>query len=217
MQANEYDLKYSSEDYFNNRKLINDIYVKSIIKKTGIAKNTCILDVGCGQGHFSYLFNKYGMRVLGIDLSKTGVHYAKQHYVGEGLSFAVCNAYAIPVSTKYDCVFLRSFSLYNTQNIDQIRDITKHLFGYLKKDGLFIFCYNVNYSKKKQSDKWRFHGLNDIKQYFSTYKNKKIYFTSKVDCLILGKFAFNKVFSYINIIASKIFGLGGEIVCIIKK
>lgn len=216
-ENDEYDLKYSQDDYFHNRKLINEIYVKSLVRKVGITKTASLLDVGCGQGHFSYLFKKYGMQVLGIDLSKSGISYAKERYQKNGLNFMVCDAFEIPVSTKFDYILCRGLSLYNTNNVQQIHNITEKLMNHLKKDGVFIFLYHSNFNKKKQSDSWRCHSLDEISQYFSDYNNKTIYFTSKVDCFLFGKFAFNNFFSNINSLASKILGLGGEIVCFIKK
>jgi len=216
MRNDEYNLKYSQDDYFDNRKWINEIYVKNIIRKSGLSRTSHLLDVGCGQGHFSYLFNKNGMSVLGVDLSVTGIRYARKRYERDGLSFMICDAFEIPVKTKFDCVFARSLSIYNTDNIKQIQTITKTLMEHIKADGLFIFCYNANFNKIK-SDVWRCHSLDQVKRFFSDYQNKEIYFSSKIDCLIFRKFAFNKVFSYINVFASRILGLGGEIVCIIKK
>ena len=89
MSISEYDIKYSKDDYFNNRKWINNVYVKTIISKANIPRSAYLLDVGCGQGHFSYLFNKHGIQVLGIDLSKTGIQFAKYHYEKKGLHFEV--------------------------------------------------------------------------------------------------------------------------------
>jgi SAM-dependent methyltransferase len=212
-----YNQMYSQDDYFNSRRWINKIYVKSLIRKSDIPRASRLLDVGCGQGHFSYLFSKHGMEVLGVDLSEEGILYAQKHYEMEGPHFMVCDAFAIPVSTKFDCVFARSLSLYNTDNVEQIRRITRILMEHLRKDGIFVFCYHANFNKKKQVDSFRCHTLEEIRQYFSDYQNKEIFFSSKVDCLVFGKLAFNKIFSYINVFASRILGLGGEIVCFIKK
>jgi 2-polyprenyl-3-methyl-5-hydroxy-6-metoxy-1,4-benzoquinol methylase len=217
MRKDGYNFSYSQDDYFNNRKRLNEIYVKSLIRKSGLINSSKVLDVGCGQGYFSYLFSIYGMNVLGIDLSETGINSARNNYVRNGLYFEVVNAFDLPESCKFDCVFTRSLSLYNTDNIDQIRNVTKHLMRHLKKHGVFIFCYNVNFNKKKQSVTWRPHTLDQIKLYFSEYREKEIYFCSKLDCLLFGRLAFNSLFSTINVAASSLLGLGGEIVCFIKN
>lgn len=212
-----YDSMYCKEDYFNNRKWINRIYVKNLIRKAGLPKKSTVLDVGCGQGHFSYLFNQNEMTVLGIDLCETGVLCAQKQYEGETLHFAVCDAFKLPASTEFDCIFTRSLSLYNTDCIEQIREITRRLMDHVTPDGLFIFSYNQNFSKKKKMDEWKVHSLRNMKLYFSEYQNRKIYFSSKADGLLFGKWAFNPLFSQINICASRYFGLGGEMVCFIKK
>lgn len=212
-----YDIKYSQDDYFNNRKWINDIYVKSLIRKSNIPMDSWILDVGCGQGYFSHLLNTCGMDVLGIDLSETGIRQALSHYKSNKLHFIVGDAFNAPVLIEFDCVFARALSLYNTDNVEQIRSITRILMEHVKPNGLFIFLYSTNFHSRKWSDTWRHHNLDDIMHFFSDYQDKLVYFSSKVDCLLFGKLAFNKVFSYMNMFASRIFGLGGELVCFIRK
>jgi 2-polyprenyl-3-methyl-5-hydroxy-6-metoxy-1,4-benzoquinol methylase len=217
MSSEPYDINYSQDDFFHNRKRINRTYVKNIIRKAGLLENSTVLDVGCGQGYFSHLFNRCGMDVLGIDLSETGIRYAQEHYGKDRLSFVVGDALEIPVSMKFDCVFTRSLSLYNTDRLEQIRSTTDKLMAHLKENGLFILTYNAIFSRKKQVESWRHHTLKDMRRYFSPYQNKAIYFSSKVDCLVFGRRAFNPVFSQINICASRCFKLGGEIVCFIRK
>ena len=139
-----------------------------------------------------------------------------RNYLGQQC-FEVYDLFKLPALFEFDYIFVRSLSLYNTKDIEQIQNTTETLMTHLKKNGLFIFCYNVNFNIKKQSDHWKFHNLDDINYYFSNYQSKVIYFSSKLDCILLGKFSFNKIFSYINMFASKLLGLGGEIVCFIKK
>jgi len=217
MLKDEYNLKYSQEDYFNNRRWINEIYVKNLIKRSGLQRGSRVLDAGCGQGHFSYLLHKCGMKVLGIDLSEAGIHSARKSYEREGMRFVVGDVFAIPVSTQFDGVFTRSLSLYNTDHIEQIQNITRKLMGHIKQNGCFIFCYNANFNLKKQQETWKNHTLDEVESFFIDYPDRVIYFTSKVDCLMFGSFAFNKVFTHINRLASKLLGWGGEIICFIRK
>jgi SAM-dependent methyltransferase len=210
-----YDSAYSHDDFFGNRKWINEVYVRKLFRKSGLPKASRLLDVGCGQGHFSFLFSKSVNLVLGIDLNKTGVRDANQLYGCEGLYFAVSDALAIP-GNQFDCVFARSLSLYNTLDVGRIRTVTKELMDRVQSGGLLIFSYNANFKKKKQKATWRVHTLREIRSYFAEYPSEA-YFTSKIDCLLFGRFGFNRGFSYLNMLASRLLGLGGEMVCFVRK
>ena len=52
-------------------------------------RGTCVLDAGCGNGRWSYGFEKLGCRVFGFDTSQSGVDYAR-HNVPTGC-FAVAD------------------------------------------------------------------------------------------------------------------------------
>lgn len=54
-------------------------------------KGASVLDVGCGQGFFSYLFRKHGMTVCGIDVSEVGIRAAQNAYGHLGISFVVAD------------------------------------------------------------------------------------------------------------------------------
>ena len=45
-----------------------------------VKKDEKAIDLGCGTGRLTYLIDKYQMDVLGIDLDKEMIHYAKQSY-----------------------------------------------------------------------------------------------------------------------------------------
>ena len=45
--------------------------VQLIIQTLNPSKNAKILDLGCGDGRYLYLFNKRGFRTFGLDLSES--------------------------------------------------------------------------------------------------------------------------------------------------
>jgi 2-polyprenyl-3-methyl-5-hydroxy-6-metoxy-1,4-benzoquinol methylase len=59
-----------------NEKLVE--FVAKELRKRG--SGGCILDAGCGPGHYSGVFAKKGFQVTGIDLSRVMIEEAKENY-----------------------------------------------------------------------------------------------------------------------------------------
>ena len=51
---------------------------------------------------------------------------------------------------KFDCVFTRSCSLYNTDDFIIRNDTTGYLLTQIKNGGTFIFAYNTNLNPTKK-------------------------------------------------------------------
>ena len=165
-ERQRYDAKYRDQNYFRYREWLHAPYVSSLIAFCGLKQGSSVLDVGCGQGFFSYLFNKHGMRVLGVDLSETGIRIAESLYGQLGITFTVSDVEAAAFPEKFDCVFVRSCSLYNNGAFPGDGEVTTKLLRHLKDGGVFIFVYNSNFSSKTSST-WRYHSLRDVQQHFS--------------------------------------------------
>src|SRR5215831_8391381 len=108
-----YNLKYKDLNYFRYSERIYSPYISSLIKSCGLERGSSVLDIGCGQGFFSYLLSKYGMKVSGIDLSESGIRAAKNVYGDLGINFAVGDIETVSFPQQFDCIFVRSCSLYN--------------------------------------------------------------------------------------------------------
>jgi len=212
-----YNKNYCTKNYFGYREKIYSPLIGALIRKSGIKTGSTILDCGCGQGFFTYLFNKKGLMAYGIDISHNGIKQAKQAYGMHGIEFVVGNMSTNPFKVKFDCVFTRSFSPYNTHEFKHQTIITDDLLRNVKENGKYIFVYNTNFKHNKKGTSWIFHNLMDVKEHFAKYIKPQVYFTSRLDTMILGKYAFNRIFTMINIKMSKILGIGGELICIIRK
>jgi len=215
-ERQRYDAKYRDQNYFRYREWLHAPYVSSLIAFCGLKQGSSVLDVGCGQGFFSYLFNKHGMRVLGVDLSETGIRIAESLYGQLGITFTVSDVEAAAFPEKFDCVFVRSCSLYNNGAFPGDGEVTTKLLRHLKDGGVFIFVYNSNFSSKTSST-WRYHSLRDVQQHFSRYPNAKIFFSSKLDTWLVRKYAFSAFVTRLNIFLSAVSGMGGDLICILKK
>jgi SAM-dependent methyltransferase len=214
--ADFYNEAYKRQHYFRYSDRTYAPYVSSLIAFSGLRKGQSVLDVGCGQGFFSYVFSKCGMKVHGIDVSETGVRAARDLYGGPRVTFSVAEAQTATFSEQFDCVFVRSCSLYNSESFISQKGVTQNLLRYLKPDGTFIFAYNSNFSSKP-SPQWRYHSLSDVQQHFSDFPDPKIFFANRMTIFLLRKYSFTSSATRLNILLSKVTGLGGDLICILRK
>jgi SAM-dependent methyltransferase len=214
--ASFYDEIYKSQNYFHYPSWIYGPYVSSLIRFCGLSKGASVLDVGCGQGFFSFLFSKHGMKVHGIDLSETGIRTARKLYGKSGITFSVGDAQALTLSEQFDCIFVRSCSLYNTEAFPIEKDVTRNFLRNLKNDGTFVFAYNTNFSSKK-SISWRYHSLDDVERHFSGFPNAEVFFLNKATTFLLREHSFTRFATRLNVLLSKSSGMGGELVCVLSN
>jgi SAM-dependent methyltransferase len=215
-KADFYNEIYKREDYFRYPTWIYAPYVSSLIAFCGLKKGDSILDVGCGQGFFSYLFSKHGLRVQGIDISETGIRTAEKSYAQLGIAFSVADIRTATFPEQFDCIFVRSCSLYNTHAFPHQKEVTRDLLRHMKSGGTFIFAYNSNFSSK-ESLTWRYHSLWDMEEHFSPYSNAQIFFLNKIMTFLLGRHSFSLLFTRFNILLSEVSGVGGELICVLKN
>jgi len=210
-----YDDRYVQPNYFRYREWLYRPYVSSLISFSGLKAGSVVLDVGCGQGFFSYLLSKCGTRVHGVDISETGIMAAQNLYGRYGITFEVADIGATEFASKFDVIFVRSCSLYNTESFVSDDEITRRLLRYLKDDGIFIFAYNSAFSSKT-SPGWRYHSLHDVAEHFRKYSNKSIFFCNKIDTWLFRRYAFSSFVTRLNALLSKLFGIRGELICVLR-
>lgn len=211
-----YDETYKRPNYFRYQNWLYEPYVSSLIAFCDLKKGASVLDVGCGQGFFSYLFSKNGMRVHGIDMSETGISAAQRLYGHLGITFAISNIETATFPEQFDCIFIRSCSLYNTDRFPGQNETTNRLLKHLKTGGIFIFAYNSNFSSKS-SPKWRYHSIEDVRMHFSDYFNAQVFFLNKITTYLLRAHSFNPSVTHFNALLSNVSGLGGDLICIFEK
>jgi SAM-dependent methyltransferase len=215
-KADFYDKIYQQENYFLYQQWLYAPYISSLIAFCRLPKGASILDVGCGQGFFSYLFSKHGMKVLGIDISETGITKAQNLYGHLDISFAVSDIRTATFGKQFDCIFVRSCSLYNTNEFSRHREPTADMLKHLKPGGTFMFVYNSNCSSKA-SPTWRYHSLDDARAHFGTQIDAQVFFVTKPSAYLLRHYTFSWAITRLNILFSQLTGAGGDIVCILKK
>jgi SAM-dependent methyltransferase len=211
-----YDEAYARANFFGYHSWIYEPYIKSLIRYCRLRKGASLLDVGCGQGFFSWLFGRCGIKVRGIDPSETGIDAARRLYGNDNVRFSVGGVKTFESTEKFDCVFVRSCSLYNNAGFSSDTAVTRQLLERVKPGGIFVFVYNTNLSLRP-STKWRFHSLHEAKQHFSDYPDARIFFINKLTPYVLRGFTFNSPSTKLNVLLSRASGSGGDLVCIVRK
>ncbi|HEY9169046.1 MAG TPA: class I SAM-dependent methyltransferase [Lutibacter sp.] len=76
-----YHILYKHRDYSEGQA-----FLEKLITFLKLEKGNSVLDLGCGKGRHSIYLNSLGFRVIGADLSKNSIEYAKQ-FENETLQF----------------------------------------------------------------------------------------------------------------------------------
>ena len=80
----------------------------SALALLGDLNGLSVLDLGCGEGHYTRLLKQLGAsQVLGVDLSSDMIELARQQERSHplGIDYRVCDAGALTLQTKADLVF----------------------------------------------------------------------------------------------------------------
>ena len=80
----------------------------SALTLLGDLSNQSVLDLGCGEGHYSRLLKQLGAaQVLGVDLSSDMIELAQEQERSHplGIDYRVCDAGTLKLQTKADLVF----------------------------------------------------------------------------------------------------------------
>ena len=110
-----------------------------------------VLDLGCGTGHHSELFHKWGSTVVGIDPSATLIERARERIVNEEddtLSFVQSDLthFSEVVSGEFDAVISLGNTLPHLQHEDELDHAFDTIHQVLRPGGVFVF-QNRNYDR----------------------------------------------------------------------
>jgi len=93
-----YHILYKDRDYAEAQ-----LFIDNITEYLNLPENAKVLDLACGRGRHSIYLNKLGYNVIGADLSKNSIDYAKE-YENDTLHFEVKDMRE-PFAEKFDAVF----------------------------------------------------------------------------------------------------------------
>ncbi len=115
-----------------------------ILREVVPEKGWKILDLACGEGRYSYLFNNKGYNITGLDLSETLIKSGKEKF--PGLKLRVCDMREI--SGNYDLILslFTSFGYFEDEKED--RKVISGVYNSLNPRGLFwLDFFNSDFIK----------------------------------------------------------------------
>lgn len=197
--VNYYNNFYNKSDFKYYNEKISLKFLKVICKICKIKPGSRILDLGCGTGIYTYLFQKLGYESIGIDISETAIKKAKEQYPLS--KFEVMDALNLTFDKKYfDVIFLFGCSVVNTDVLEDIDSVFKYLIDYLKNGGYIVYIGGSNLSGKQcYNSEWYNHTLKELKMitYNKSYNIKGPYLTHLRIIYYLDKFGISKIISLI--------------------
>lgn len=93
-----YHTLYKDRDYDEAQ-----FFIENITEYLNLPENAKVLDLACGRGRHSIYLNKLGYNVVGADLSKNSINFAKE-FENETLHFEVKDMRE-PMNEKFDAIF----------------------------------------------------------------------------------------------------------------
>src|SRR5659263_630228 len=127
-----------------------DKYLIKEIMNLSESKNPKVLDVGCGIGHYSFLFEKYGGCVTSFDFDKTLIekaNYTKKYYLKK----------------EFDIIFLSGFALFGVQLNE---GLMKKYISLLCNNGILIFIQNSNLTGDIRKTHWKNYTIKSLLFFF---------------------------------------------------
>ncbi len=138
------------------------------IHKNYIKKNSLkILDLGGGTGEYSLLLQELNHNVTLFDFSKQAIRRAKSI----GVLSTICDDFLSYDfnEEKYDIVFVKGFSLLNTDNQKNFLALKKQMNNILKDDGYIVYMGQTDLSGKWTDSGWFELNKEMIEDYFDEY------------------------------------------------
>jgi len=114
------------------------------IARTYLNSESVVLDIGCGDGTIDYLFfSDIAKRIDGVDVSESGIKYAKKNYKSNNLNFYKKSIFDFePEGVNYDFVFWADSIDYFSRK--EIIDIFQLLNKWLEGDGHILIKTPIN-------------------------------------------------------------------------
>jgi cyclopropane-fatty-acyl-phospholipid synthase len=122
-----------------------------ICRKIGLEKGMQVLDIGCGWGAFAkYAAEKYGVKVLGITVSKEQAKYAQK--ACQGLDVKIEMKDYRSLKEKFDRIV--SIGMFEHVGFKNYRTYMKVVRERLKSDGLFLLHTIAGNTSEESTDPW---------------------------------------------------------------
>jgi SAM-dependent methyltransferase len=215
--ARQYNQAYQQAHFFNHQASVERPFLEILCRKAGLRPGVAVLDAGCGQGFFTWLFGDLGFKAVGVDISGEGILAAQKEYGSGRARFEVGDISELPYGEVFDCVFCRCFSPYNSEDFEVNRKITDVFLRYVKSGGIFLFIYYSILDPRKKSPSWIYHSWRSVKRHFACYPGTKIYYSRRATGSRLGTFTLSWPMTVTDALISRSTGRGGYFIAIVRK
>lgn len=187
-KGQEYYEKFYTTSDWQNKILFNKIFITTIFKIVGIFRKETqikkVLDIGCGTGIYTKLLSEKGYDALGVDFANTAIEKAKIKF--PACRFMQQDARAFSLQEKFDLLFSKGLSIFNTYDFKDTSDTINSWKDLLSESGLIVIMSRTNFSKSSPSG-WYFHNEDEILTMFRNSElNTSIYYLySKFQYILL--------------------------------
>jgi 2-polyprenyl-3-methyl-5-hydroxy-6-metoxy-1,4-benzoquinol methylase len=124
------------------------------------AKDKNILDIACGCGYGSYILGQKAKKVIGVDISRDAIKFAKKIWWRTNIEFHIDSMKTIKEYKQFGIDYI--VSLETIEHIDQPIELTlKDIYETLNKNGSFFISYPLEESIKSTN---HYHCHKEIKK-----------------------------------------------------
>lgn len=124
--------------------------IRSLLSLNG-ADGGLLLDLGCGTGTLSFLLEKYGYDIIGIDMSEDMLAVAneKKYEEGSNALFLCQSIEKLDLYGTIDCAVCSLDTVNHIDSLDKIREAFRRVSLFMSMGGVFIFDFNTVYKHRK--------------------------------------------------------------------
>ena len=142
---------------------------KHLVKRFRLRRGMRMLEVACGCGFHTNLFNRMGFDCTGVDRSRAGIDWAQAHYPKH--KYHCCDVLDMPFEQHaFDAVIARGCSHYHYDLTDPIAlETTRTLLRYLESGGVFVMIVVTDRSGRRDPDKIWQNKEEDYRRHFSSF------------------------------------------------
>ena len=136
LQEEEYFFPYHYLNLLSSFQDIEYLSYLGIIKKE-LEEARKVMDIGCGDGRFEYGLKDNKINVLGIDLSKQAIAFAKAFNINnENAEFICKDAFNLKIKEKVDAVI--SIETFEHIKKEKLKELIKKMAKFIKDRGKLI-------------------------------------------------------------------------------
>lgn len=115
-------------------------FIDRLMEVNELASIKGLLDLACGRGRHAVHFHQKGYEVVGLDLSKNSIAFAKQ-FEKQGLRFETGDMRHFDLNQKFDAVFNLFTSFGYFQDISENKQVLFNVHKHLNSGGYFVIDY----------------------------------------------------------------------------